>query len=55
MKTKWRRRLARWTLTAVVAVLLATALPIIAMRWVDPWYSAFMLDAALDASRDGQG
>jgi len=21
------------------------------MRWMDPWYSAFMLDAALDASR----
>jgi monofunctional biosynthetic peptidoglycan transglycosylase len=51
---KWRPRLARWTLTAVVAVFLATALPIIAMRWVDPWYSAFMLDAALDASRAGK-
>src|SRR5215471_2477421 len=24
------------------------------MRWMDPWYSAFMLDAALEASRDGQ-
>ena len=24
------------------------------MRWMDPWYSAFMLDAALDASRRGQ-
>jgi monofunctional glycosyltransferase len=54
VKTTWRRRLARWTLTAVVAVLLATALPVIAMRWVDPWYSAFMLDAALDASRQGK-
>ncbi len=44
----------RWSLTAVVAVFLATALPVIAMRWVDPWYSAFMLDAALDASRAGK-
>src|SRR6187399_3052073 len=24
------------------------------MRWMDPWYSAFMLDAALDASREGK-
>ena len=44
----------RWSLTAVVAIFLATALPIVAMRWVDPWYSAFMLDAALDASRAGK-
>ena len=27
MKKTWRRRLARWALTAVVAVFLATALP----------------------------
>ncbi len=54
MKKTWRRRVARWTLTAIVAVFLATALPIVAMRWVDPWYSAFMLDAALDASRAGK-
>src|SRR4051812_32546936 len=33
---------------------LATALPVVAMRWMDPWYSAFMLDAALDASRSGK-
>jgi len=24
------------------------------MRWMDPWYSAFMLDAAFDASRAGK-
>jgi monofunctional biosynthetic peptidoglycan transglycosylase len=51
VKKTWRRRLVRWSLTVVVAIFLATALPVIAMRWVDPWYSAFMLDAALDASR----
>jgi monofunctional biosynthetic peptidoglycan transglycosylase len=55
VKKTWRRRLVRWTLTVVVAIFLATALPVIAMRWVDPWYSAFMLDAALDASRQGKG
>jgi monofunctional biosynthetic peptidoglycan transglycosylase len=50
----WRRRLARWTLIGAVVAFLATALPVLAMRWMDPWYSAFMLDAALDASRGGR-
>jgi hypothetical protein len=47
----WPRRLARWFLIGLVAALLITALPVVAMRWMDPWYRAFMLDAALDASR----
>jgi monofunctional biosynthetic peptidoglycan transglycosylase len=38
----------------VVAVFLVTAIPVVALRWMDPWYSAFMLDAALDASRAGK-
>ena len=38
----------------MIAAFLATALPVLAMRWMDPWYSAFMLDAALDASRHGK-
>jgi monofunctional biosynthetic peptidoglycan transglycosylase len=54
VKNGFGRRLLRWTLTAVVAVFLVTALPVVAMRWMDPWYSAFMLDAALDASRAGK-
>jgi monofunctional biosynthetic peptidoglycan transglycosylase len=54
VKKGFGRRLLRWTLTAVVAVFLVTALPVVAMRWMDPWYSAFMLDAALDASRAGK-
>lgn len=54
MKKNWRRRLARWLLIAVAAAFLITALPVVAMRWMDPWYSAFMLDAALDASRSGK-
>ena len=54
MKKTWRRRLARWFLIGAVAVFLITALPVVAMRWMDPWYSAFMLDAALDASRRGE-
>jgi monofunctional biosynthetic peptidoglycan transglycosylase len=54
VKKGFGRRLLRWTFTAVVAVFLVTALPVVAMRWMDPWYSAFMLDAALDASRAGK-
>jgi monofunctional biosynthetic peptidoglycan transglycosylase len=53
VKKNWRRRLGRWFLISLVAVFLITALPVVAMRWMDPWYSAFMLDAALDASRGG--
>ena len=54
MKKNWRRRIVRWFAIGTVAVFLATALPVVAMRWLDPCYSAFMLDAALDASRRGQ-
>jgi monofunctional glycosyltransferase len=54
VKKSLGRRLARWSLTALAVVFLLTALPVIAMRWVDPWYSAFMADAALEASRLGK-
>ena len=54
MKKSWPRRIARWTFIAAVSVFLVTALPVVAMRWMDPWYSAFMLDSALDASRTGR-
>jgi monofunctional biosynthetic peptidoglycan transglycosylase len=54
VKKSWPRRLVRWTFIGLVVAFLVTALPVVAMRWVDPWYSAFMLDAALDASRAGK-
>jgi monofunctional glycosyltransferase len=54
VKKTWPRRLVRWTLIGLAGAFLVTALPVVAMRWMDPWYSAFMLDAALDASRRGQ-
>ena len=54
MKKSLGRRLVRWTLIGLAAAFLVTALPVLAMRWMDPWYSAFMLDAALDASRGGK-
>src|SRR5262245_26686486 len=54
MKRGWGRRLGRGFLVAVAAVFVVTALPVVAMRWMDPWYSAFMLDSALDANREGK-
>jgi len=54
VKKKWPRRLARWIGIGLIAAFLVTALPVVAMRWMDPWYSAFMLDAGLDASRAGK-
>jgi len=54
VKKSLGRRLVRWTLIGLAAAFLVTALPVLAMRWMDPWYSAFMLDAALDASRGGK-
>jgi monofunctional biosynthetic peptidoglycan transglycosylase len=54
VKKGWPRRLARWTSIGLIAAFLVTALPVVAMRWMDPWYSAFMLGAALDASRNGK-
>ena len=54
MKKGWRGRFARWALIGIAALFVVTALPVVAMRWMDPWYSSFMLDAALAARRDGQ-
>jgi monofunctional biosynthetic peptidoglycan transglycosylase len=54
VKTNWRRRSVRWTFTGIAGAFLVTALPVVALRWLDPWYSAFMLDAALEASRQGK-
>ena len=48
------RRIARWILIGLIAGFLITALPVVAMRWIDPFYSAFMLDAALDARAAGK-
>ena len=54
MKKSFGRRLVRWTFIGLVAAFLIPALTVVALRWVDPWYSAFMLDAALDARRAGK-
>jgi monofunctional biosynthetic peptidoglycan transglycosylase len=54
VKKGWRGRLTRWIIIGVAALFVVTGLPVVAMRWMNPWYSAFMLDAALDARRDGR-
>jgi monofunctional biosynthetic peptidoglycan transglycosylase len=54
VKKSWPRRLVRWTLIGLAVAFLSTALPVVVMRWIDPWYSAFMLDAALDARSAGK-
>jgi monofunctional biosynthetic peptidoglycan transglycosylase len=43
------RRLWRFALLAVLAALLLSVLPVLAMRWIDPWTSAFMVDARVDS------
>jgi len=54
VKKGFGRRLVRWTLVGLAAAFLVSVVSVVAMRWVDPWYSAFMLNAALDASRTGK-
>jgi len=51
VKKGWRGRLSRWVLIGIAALFVVTALPVVAMRWMNPWYSSFMLDAALEARR----
>jgi monofunctional biosynthetic peptidoglycan transglycosylase len=50
-KNSWRRRATRWLALALAAFLAVTVLPVVALRWVDPWSSAFMLSARVDAWR----
>jgi monofunctional glycosyltransferase len=50
-KRGWRRRLLKYLGIAVGAFLALTVLPVLALRWVDPWTSMFMLDARVDAWR----
>jgi monofunctional glycosyltransferase len=54
VKKGWRGRLSRWVLIGIAALFVVTALPVVAMRWMNPWYSSFMLDAALAARRDNR-
>lgn len=46
-------RLARVLLLLVAGFLLASALAVLALRWVDPWTSAVMIESRVEAWRDG--
>lgn len=43
------RRLLRWAALVLVLWVVLTALPVLSMRWVNPFTSAFMLSARLEA------
>jgi monofunctional biosynthetic peptidoglycan transglycosylase len=53
-KRSWQRRLVQYAGIALAAFLALTVLPVVALRWLDPWTSAFMLDARIDAWRAGE-
>lgn len=40
-------RFFRWTLVAVIVFVALTALPVLLMRWLNPFSSAFMLNASI--------
>lgn len=44
-----RRRLLVWTATLALGFVALSVIPVLAMRWIDPWTSAFMLRARLEA------
>jgi monofunctional biosynthetic peptidoglycan transglycosylase len=46
---KLRRRLLRGIGLGVLIFLAGTVLPVLLLRWINPWTSAFMLDARIDA------
>ena len=39
----WRAKIAKYLALAIAVILLATSLPVLALRWVNPWTSAFMI------------
>jgi monofunctional biosynthetic peptidoglycan transglycosylase len=45
-----RGRIARVLVLLLLGCIAATALPVLAMRWIDPWTSAFMVAARKDAA-----
>ena len=60
MSRGWRRRLGgagrtalRWVGITVLACLLGSIAMVLALRWVDPWTSSFMVGARKEALLDG--
>jgi monofunctional biosynthetic peptidoglycan transglycosylase len=51
--TRWRR-LLRYALLIAVAALLLSVLQVVALRWVDPWTSAFIVEERIGSWFDGE-
>jgi monofunctional glycosyltransferase len=51
-KRSWRRFLVRAVLLLAGVLLAASVVPVLLLRWVHPWTSAFMLEARLAALSD---
>ena len=49
------RRLRRWALLALIGWLAVTIVPVLVLRWIPPFTSAFMLEARIAALRAGDG
>lgn len=49
-----RGRIARVLALALLGFLVLTALPVLLLRWIDPWTSAFMVAARADALLHGE-
>ena len=49
LRTRWRRYLVY----LLLGIVLATTLPVLLLRWIDPWTSAVMLGDRLDAMLAG--
>ena len=47
-------RLLRWLTAALLVCVLATAVPVLVLRWLHPLTSAFMLEAAVEAAFAGE-
>jgi monofunctional glycosyltransferase len=46
-------RLRRWLLLAIVAWLVVTVVPVVLLRWMPPFTSAYMVEARIEALRSG--
>lgn len=52
---RWWQRLARWLLILPVALVVVSVLPVAVLRFVDPPFTAFMLDRKIEGWRQGNG
>jgi monofunctional glycosyltransferase len=54
MRKSFGSHLRRWILSAILAWLVLTVVPVLLLRWIPPVTSAYMLEARLEALRSGE-